>query len=148
MHARNLVALAMVTLLSSAFSTLSGAADSAQTLECSAVSKDDVSHNLTLTEEGGAVTKFSYLSSVRTPGLATNCTIDSGDVHGTPVVAGDATTFKMQGDDLVVITKSPKGWVFDLSKLKSTNYCDGTIALRVVLKPGVKKCGVVSAPLW
>ncbi|WP_218001594.1 hypothetical protein [Paraburkholderia acidipaludis] len=94
------------------------------------------------------MTKFSYLSSVRTPGLATNCTVDSGDVHGTPVVAGDITTFKMEGDDVVLIQKSPKGWVFDLSKLKATNYCDGTIAQRVVLKPGVKKCGVVSAPVW
>jgi hypothetical protein len=139
---------AAVATFASCVAIFANAAEAPTKLMCDADTKDNVSRMLELTEKDGQIGAFSYISSIPTPGLATNCMIDSGEARGAPMVVGNSTTFKLEGDDVVVVRKSSKGWTLDMSKLNSQHYCAGIVAVQVTLKTGKKKCSVVSAPTW
>jgi hypothetical protein len=117
----------------------SAAVKDPNSLECS-VDQKEVSHDLEVKQSNGVIVSFSYLSSVPTHGLATNCNIDALLVKGTPIVSGTTTTYPMLDGDVVTVTKTARGFLFDMSKLDQVKYCSGTIATRILLQPGKKKC--------
>lgn len=111
------------------------------TLSCDA-DKGSTSHSLEIAEKGNGVPDFSYLSSTPSQGLALNCTIDSSLVSGTPTVSGNTITYSLSSGDTLRLTKQSHGYLLDMSKLDSANYCSGIVAKKVIVFSGKKKCEV------
>lgn len=111
------------------------------TLSCDA-DKGGISHSLEITEKGGNVPDFSYISSTFSQGLALNCTIDSTLVSGTPTESGSTVTYPLNSGDSLSITRQAHGYLLDMSKMDPANYCGGVVARRVTVSYGKKKCEV------
>lgn len=121
--------------------TLTDKVARAETLRCTSDHKG-VLHTLRVRVDAGEVTDFTYMSSVRTPGLATNCTIDKSDVQGTAVIAAGTVTYNLSNGDSIVVKRDGPGWLFDMSKLTAINYCSGIIAREVSIAPNQRRCVV------
>jgi hypothetical protein len=111
------------------------------TFSCDA-DKGSISHSLEITEKENGVPDFSYVSSTPSQGLALNCTIDSSLVNGTPTISGNTVTYPLSSGDSLSITKQSHGYLLDMSKMDSANYCSGIVAKEVVVSSGKKKCKV------
>jgi hypothetical protein len=125
--------------LSAAVCSVPAYSQSKTQLECT-VDRKEVSHDLEVKEQDGEIVSFSYLSSVPTPGLATNCTINSRMAKGPPTVSGDVTTYPMWDGDTLSITKTKSGLLFDMTKMEPIKYCSGPIAQKILIRPGSSKC--------
>ncbi|MBN3765266.1 hypothetical protein [Burkholderia sp. Ac-20365] len=130
------IALCVAIVLAS---NVQAAVNDPDRIGCS-VDQDEVSHDLEVKQSNGGIVSFSYLSSVPGQGIATNCTIDSSLVKGTPIVSSNMMTYPMLDGDVITVTKTARGFVFDMSKLDQVKYCSGPIASKILLQPGKKKC--------
>ncbi|WP_115535252.1 hypothetical protein [Trinickia dinghuensis] len=111
------------------------------TLSCDA-DKSSISHSLEITEKNNGVPDFSYMSSTPSQSLALNCTIDSSLVSGAPTFSGNMITYTLSGGDSLSITKQSHGYLFDMSRLNSANYCSGVVAKKLMISFGKVKCKI------
>lgn len=122
-----------------------GKVDGVEVLKCTG-HDNGVLHVLRSKVIDDEVVGFSYISSARTIGLATNCEVGEEDVRGRPVISRDATIFHLSSNDELVVRSRKEGWAFDFSGLTTINYCGGVIAREITINPGEGGCTIKFDP--